>query len=355
MKKCVKCGFENESDNNFCLKCGSGEFESVENSDDHGFSIGKNSSISAHDMVGGNKETIHGKKEVISGNKEEINAQNYTVNQTVIHQQATTNNQYDAEMMEIEKKKRLLEAKKLEAEIAKLQNESAISDHLHKQQIDVDKIARLEKALADNASALLETQSQIKQTQKQAKQTNEEEATKAYAPIYATTPQTASRINTKYILIGIAVISFVAMYFIFSGGDNNKITTSAHQGTSGDVSSADKSSDELYADGLSAYKKSDYEQAAVNFLKAAKSGNMESYYYLGLMYLDGKGVDKDSNTAFLSIQKAAKKNHKDATFQLGLMYEEGVGVDKDKEQARIWYQKAISLGHSMAKNKLENL
>lgn len=351
MKKCLKCGFENESDNNFCLECGSAEFDFIGNTDDKGLSIGKNSSVSAHDMVGGNKETIHGKKEVISGNKEEINAQNYTVNQTVIHQQATTNNQYDAEMMEIEKKKRLLEAKKLEAEIAKLQNESNTYNNEHKQQVDADKIARLEKALADNASALLETQNQIKQAQKHSPRTDENREAKAYAPIYAPTPQTVKKSKTKkYILMGVGVIVVVAMLFVFIGGGDK-----TQQGTSGNASSVNKSSSEFFADGLSAYKKSNYEQAAIDFLKAAKLGNLESYYHLGMMYLEGKGVDKNSNTAFLSIQKAANKDHKDATYQLGLMYEGGIGIDKDMDKARTWYKKAVGLGHSKAKKRLENL
>lgn len=438
MKKCSKCNFENEDNNNYCAKCGSGKF--IKDSDSSGLVVGDHASISAHDIVGGNKETISGNKEVIHGNqeiiggtketvhgnKEEINAHNYTVHQTVIHQESTNNQYNDPEFVEMKKRREMLEARKIEAEIAKLEAEikkvnSDGSEDIRKQQTDAERIARLEKELIENRESQRHTQTQIKQAQEQVRQAQinaqQSKATttaKPYAPLYAPAPTKPNNWQKYIIPIGIVVVVGLVIVFVFSGKDDNKEVIVAKEVTTESVTQipqtatpstavdnqtpsksqtqqqpkaqptqqqavqssaskptqtesqqpakaesqqppAPKSPAELYQDGLNAYKKFNYDQAASNFAKSAEQGNNSAQYYLGIMYLEGNGVSKSSSTAFSYIQKAANGGHKDAIYQLAQMYHGGLGTEKDKSQARIWYQKAADMGNASAKRKLESL
>ncbi len=53
-------------------------------------------------------------------------------------------------------------------------------------------------------------------------------------------------------------------------------------------------------------------QAAQWYLKAARAGNVEAQYRVGLMYLDGLGVTEDGYAGFDWISRAAMHGHPDA-------------------------------------------
>lgn len=77
-------------------------------------------------------------------------------------------------------------------------------------------------------------------------------------------------------------------------------------------------------------------------------GNLEdinSQYFLGIMYLEGKGVEQDSIEAFPWIHKAALQYHAPAQWTLGDMYEEGEGVEKNIDKAFFWKKKAVAQIH----------
>jgi TPR repeat protein len=86
--------------------------------------------------------------------------------------------------------------------------------------------------------------------------------------------------------------------------------------------------------------------------KAAKKGNVEAQFNLGLMYYNGLGVDKDYAKAVEWYQKAADQGLAVAQFNLGTMYENGRGVAKDYTKAFEWYEKAADQGYAKAQFNL---
>ena len=81
----------------------------------------------------------------------------------------------------------------------------------------------------------------------------------------------------------------------------------------------------------------------------------DSQFALGIMYVDGKGVDKDPNTAAQWFLKAARQNHAEAQYRLGEMYKNGIGVDSDTKEAKLWLTKAAGSGLVKASKVLEDI
>ena len=55
------------------------------------------------------------------------------------------------------------------------------------------------------------------------------------------------------------------------------------------------------------------------------------------------------------FQKAADQGYSDAQNYLGTMYENGLGVEKDKQEAYDLYKKAAAQGNVYAKNNANRL
>lgn len=53
-------------------------------------------------------------------------------------------------------------------------------------------------------------------------------------------------------------------------------------------------------------------EAARWYFRAASAGNADAQYTLGLLFMAGKGVERDNKEANAWMQKAAKQGHKDA-------------------------------------------
>jgi hypothetical protein len=83
----------------------------------------------------------------------------------------------------------------------------------------------------------------------------------------------------------------------------------------------------------------------------ADNGNLKAKYYLGIMYANGLGVEKNSDLALQWYKKAAEQATKlaqgenaEAQYMLGLMYANARGLPKDSAKALYWYQKAAEQG-----------
>jgi len=85
---------------------------------------------------------------------------------------------------------------------------------------------------------------------------------------------------------------------------------------------------------------------------AANAGHTYAQFNLGLHYLKGEQIAKNTYEASLWFNKAAKKGMPRAQFNLALMYEAGVGVAKNKEQSLVWYKSAAKLGSAKAQQNL---
>ena len=82
---------------------------------------------------------------------------------------------------------------------------------------------------------------------------------------------------------------------------------------------------------------------------------LEAIYYLGLCYLNGRGVEKDAEVAVSYFAQAAECWVREAQYELGNCYQHGFGIAQDKQLAREWYGKAAEQGHEKAKYALQEL
>jgi TPR repeat protein len=101
-----------------------------------------------------------------------------------------------------------------------------------------------------------------------------------------------------------------------------------------------------FNDGVVALLTGKYEQALETFVPLAEaSDHAYAQYFLGRMYENGEGVEKNRSTAAEWYRKAAEKGVGDAQYRLGKMYEDGDGVPHDVEYAYGWYSVAAHLGN----------
>ncbi len=115
-------------------------------------------------------------------------------------------------------------------------------------------------------------------------------------------------------------------------------------------------------------------------LAEAEAGDSDAQYEVGIMYLKGQGVEEDRKQAvkwlssaslggneqaaaklrrmkeqqerFAQLEKDASSGDAGAQYEIGMMYLKGRGVEKDEERARVWLGKASKGGHEKATTRL---
>lgn len=95
-----------------------------------------------------------------------------------------------------------------------------------------------------------------------------------------------------------------------------------------------------YVEGEKAFNEQDYSLAFTEFLPDADAGDYRSQYYIGYLYVNGLGVQKDGKKGVEYLQKAVDQNHDMAQALMGYLYSEGLFVRKDKKKALELYQLA---------------
>jgi len=94
------------------------------------------------------------------------------------------------------------------------------------------------------------------------------------------------------------------------------------------------------------------QETAVEFLKAAaKAGQIDAQFELGLCYTEGKGVEKDETKLIRWLTTAAEQNHLEAQYQLGNYYKS----KKDLAKATAWLRRASGNGHLGAEKLLHSI
>lgn len=102
------------------------------------------------------------------------------------------------------------------------------------------------------------------------------------------------------------------------------------------------------------------EQLAIHWwTKAAAQGNAEAMFQIANAYLFGSQVarsvlDPDREAAIWYFQ-AASAGHADAQYYLGLLFLAGKGVIDSHEEAARWFRKAADQGHAEARKALGNV
>ena len=91
-----------------------------------------------------------------------------------------------------------------------------------------------------------------------------------------------------------------------------------------------------YQKGLDAAQNGNYTAALKECRPLAEQGHSESQFVLGLLYRNGKGVEKDFSTAIKWYLLAAENGHAKAQAKLGYMYVNGEGVNKNYVRAYMW-------------------
>jgi len=89
-------------------------------------------------------------------------------------------------------------------------------------------------------------------------------------------------------------------------------------------------------DGVNAYFDGDYAVALENLKPAADADDAIAQFYLGEMYLRGKGVDLDFEQAAAWYEKAATNGHADAQAAIGSLEMLGLGVPRHPTSGYFW-------------------
>jgi len=84
----------------------------------------------------------------------------------------------------------------------------------------------------------------------------------------------------------------------------------------------------------------------------ARAGDAKAQYNLGMRYLAGRGVKKDSAEAAKWFERSSVQGLADAQFNLGVLYQRGEGVAQDDRLAFFWYQSAADQGLPRAQHNL---
>lgn len=100
-----------------------------------------------------------------------------------------------------------------------------------------------------------------------------------------------------------------------------------------------------------AYYAQDFATAARGFKLVADRGNARGQFFLGELYLTGRGVKQDDAQALKLELAAAEQGSEGAQYTLGGMYERGQGVPKDSVQAHVWYGLSAASGDEQAIRK----
>lgn len=97
-------------------------------------------------------------------------------------------------------------------------------------------------------------------------------------------------------------------------------------------------------DGIAAYREKEYNKAAELWQPLAEKGEAAAQYYLGTLFAEGKGVERNDATAFKWFERAANQGNADAQYNVGASYAEGTGVAKSYADAAKWFRRAADQG-----------
>lgn len=107
-----------------------------------------------------------------------------------------------------------------------------------------------------------------------------------------------------------------------------------------------------FDEGVVAYSKSDYANAAREFRPLAEKGHAEAQYNLGFMYANGQGVPQNHAEAAKWYRLAAQQGDAEAQGNLALMYAYGQGVSQNNIEAVRLYRLAAQQGNAPAQYNL---
>ena len=102
------------------------------------------------------------------------------------------------------------------------------------------------------------------------------------------------------------------------------------------------------AEGYDAYVRGDYEIAYTELLAAARAGDVNASYYLGLLYWDGNGVERDVGMGVVWLSDAAVHGHTGAQLVVALAYDSGRELEQNFHLGAGWMREAARGGNADA-------
>jgi TPR repeat protein len=106
----------------------------------------------------------------------------------------------------------------------------------------------------------------------------------------------------------------------------------------------------LYRNGYGVEKNP--EEAVKWFRQSAEQGNDAAQNNLAFMYLNGSGVEKNYDEAFKWFRKSAEQGNDAGQCYLGYMYRNGYGVESNYDEAFNWYRKSAEQGNDVGQYNL---
>lgn len=96
------------------------------------------------------------------------------------------------------------------------------------------------------------------------------------------------------------------------------------------------------------YQQGEYEKAFDSFTKASTSNDKKANFNLGLCYLNGRGVERDTKIALKKIESLAKSGYPDALNLLGELHASGELFKQNHQKAIKYYTQAEQAGSETA-------
>ena len=104
--------------------------------------------------------------------------------------------------------------------------------------------------------------------------------------------------------------------------------------------------------GYRAFEAGDYREALAQLLPLAGQNDATAAYYVGLVYWEGKGTERNPQIALSWLKVAANYQHTGAQLLLATAYEYGNGVPRDYRIAAQWMLAAAEGGDATAQYHL---
>ncbi len=103
-----------------------------------------------------------------------------------------------------------------------------------------------------------------------------------------------------------------------------------------------------YSVGVEAFQAGDYRLAFDSWSLGAYEDSTDAQYNLGVLYIEGLGVERNLEQARFWFLRAAEKLHVEALYNLGHLSLDGLGVEKDIHKALDWWKQAAEGGYAPA-------
>jgi hypothetical protein len=104
--------------------------------------------------------------------------------------------------------------------------------------------------------------------------------------------------------------------------------------------------------GYNAYKNGNFVEALKWLKLTAEQGDVKAQHLVGIIYVEGKGVDRDIEEGLIWLGMAADNDHPYAQSMLGIISCGGEKMQADYEQGIKWFRKAAEQGDEVAQYNL---